>query len=66
MSEDKKNKDKPKSISVFNSFEAAEEQELLFRINQDPLERMAETVERIKKLYNYKPQKYYRIYFDKV
>lgn len=66
MSEGKKNNSKFKKISVFKSFEAAEEQELYFRINQDPLERMAETVERIKKLYNYQPKKYYRIYFDKI
>ena len=52
-----------KHIKVFKSFEEAEAHELEQRRAQDPLERLAQTTALIKKIYNYTPKKYYRIYF---
>jgi hypothetical protein len=55
-----------KKIRIFTSFEEAEASEMKQKRNMTPLERLAATVLLIKKIYNYKPQKYHRIFFDKV
>lgn len=55
-----------KKIKAFTSFEDAEAYELEEKSKLTPLERLANTTALIKKVYNYKPQKYYRIYFDQV
>jgi hypothetical protein len=54
------------NVKVFTSFEAAEAYELEQKTKLTPLERLASTTALIKKIYNYKSQKYFRIYFDKV
>lgn len=55
-----------KRIQIFRSFEEAEAAELKDKSERTGTENLAIAVELIKKLYDYKPQKYYRIYFDKV
>jgi hypothetical protein len=56
----------PKRIRIFSSFEEAEASEIANTLKQTGEERLAEVTQLIKKIYNYKPEKYYRIYFDKV
>jgi len=55
-----------KRLKIFNSFEEAAELERLHVQHLSPEERLANVVILIKKIYNHKPKKYYRIFFDKV
>ena len=55
-----------KRIKFFSSFEEAAAYEIEQQSKLTGPERLAHTTALIKKVYNYKPQKYFRIYFDKI
>ena len=60
------NNPEPKRIRFFSSFEEAEAHEIDGVLKQTGEQRLAEVTQLIKQIYNYKPTRYYRIYFDKV
>jgi hypothetical protein len=53
-----------KRIRFFTSFEEAERAEQEQKNKLSGVERLANTTLLIKKIYNYQPQNYFRIYFD--